>query len=122
MPTGKDSSSSADPSSPWCKWRVAPRRARRRDGKARQPRIPNVFEGGATPPARMHRPANAAPLAPRAARLPTVRILKIEPHAPDSTILSEAATIIAGGGIVAYPTDTLYGLAVDPRNDAAVER
>ena len=52
-------------SSPWCKWRVAPRRARRRDGKARQPRIPNVFEGGATPPARMHRPANAAALAPR---------------------------------------------------------
>jgi L-threonylcarbamoyladenylate synthase len=51
-----------------------------------------------------------------------VRILKIDPHAPDPTTLSEAATIIAGGGIVAYPTDTLYGLAVDPRNDAAVER
>ena len=54
-------------SSPWCKWRAAPRRARRRDGKARQPTIPNVFEGGATPPARMHRPSNAAALAPRAA-------------------------------------------------------
>ena len=51
-----------------------------------------------------------------------MRILKIDPHVPDSRTLSEAATIIAGGGIVAYPTDTLYGLAVDPRNDAAVER
>ena len=56
------------------------------------------------------------------AKLPIVRILKIDPHAPDPTTLSVAATIIAGGGIVAYPTDTLYGLAVDPRDDAAVER
>lgn len=26
------------------------------------------------------------------------------------------------GGVVAYPTDTLYGLAVDPRSPAAVQR
>jgi L-threonylcarbamoyladenylate synthase len=30
--------------------------------------------------------------------------------------------MLAGGEIVAYPTDTLYGLAVDPRIDEAVER
>lgn len=29
---------------------------------------------------------------------------------------------LCGGEIVAYPTDTLYGLAVDPRLDHAVER
>jgi L-threonylcarbamoyladenylate synthase len=29
---------------------------------------------------------------------------------------------LARDGIVAYPTDTLYGLAVDPRSDAAVAR
>ena len=33
------------PSSPWCKSCVAPRRARRRAGQARRPRIPGVFCG-----------------------------------------------------------------------------
>jgi L-threonylcarbamoyladenylate synthase len=51
-----------------------------------------------------------------------VRILKVDPNAPDSMTLTEAASILARGGLVAYPTDTLYGLAVDPRNDDAVER
>ena len=36
--------------------------------------------------------------------------------------LDEAARIIRAGGIVAVPTDTLYGLAVDPFSDAAVAR
>src|SRR5438128_653431 len=36
--------------------------------------------------------------------------------------LEEAARIIRAGGIVAVPTDTLYGLAVDPFSDAAVAR
>ena len=39
---------------------------------------------------------------------------------PDSAALSEAVDVLVGGGIVAYPTDTLYGLAVDPRQEAAV--
>ena len=43
-------------SSPWCKSIVAPRTAMRPAGKARRPRIPGVFEGGATPPAGMPRP------------------------------------------------------------------
>jgi L-threonylcarbamoyladenylate synthase len=36
--------------------------------------------------------------------------------------LEIAARTILSGGIVAYATDTLYGLAVDPRNEAAVQR
>ena len=36
--------------------------------------------------------------------------------------LRDAATVIAEGKIVAYPTDTLYGLGVDPRQEPAVER
>ena len=36
--------------------------------------------------------------------------------------VAAAVDVLRGGGIVAYPTDTLYGLAVDPRNDAAVSR
>jgi L-threonylcarbamoyladenylate synthase len=33
-----------------------------------------------------------------------------------------AVAVLRAGGVVAYPTDTLYGLAVDPRQDAAVEK
>lgn len=36
--------------------------------------------------------------------------------------LAQAVQVLRDGGVVAYPTDTLYGLAVDPRNASAVER
>jgi L-threonylcarbamoyladenylate synthase len=36
--------------------------------------------------------------------------------------LAQAVQVLRAGGVVAYPTDTLYGLAVDPRNASAVER
>ena len=36
--------------------------------------------------------------------------------------LRRAVVVLAGGGVVAYPTDTLYGLAVDPRSAAAVAK
>ena len=36
--------------------------------------------------------------------------------------ITDAAAVLRGGGVVAYPTDTLYGLAVDPRNASAVRR
>ena len=39
---------------------------------------------------------------------------------PNRATLREAVEVLVGGGIVAYPTDTLYGLAVDPRQEAAV--
>jgi L-threonylcarbamoyladenylate synthase len=34
----------------------------------------------------------------------------------------EAAEVISGGGLVAIPTDTVYGLAVDPRDPVALAR
>jgi L-threonylcarbamoyladenylate synthase len=37
-------------------------------------------------------------------------------------MIDRAATVLRRGGVVAYPTDTLYGLAVDPRSTAAVEK
>src|SRR5262245_4850429 len=55
-------------SSPWCKSIVAPRTARRPDGKARRLRISGIFERGATQPAGMHRRSNADGVAPRAAK------------------------------------------------------
>ena len=41
---------------------------------------------------------------------------------PSNATLGAAVEILARGGIVAYPTDTLYGLAVDPRQEAAADR
>ena len=42
--------------------------------------------------------------------------LKAESH----TALTKAKKIIQGGGIIAYPTETFYGLGVDARNEEAV--
>lgn len=39
-----------------------------------------------------------------------------------ATAPMEAAAIIAGGGIVAVPTDTVYGLVADARNEDAVRK
>lgn len=36
--------------------------------------------------------------------------------------VSEAAKIIRSGGVVAYPTESCYGLGCDPKNYAAVRR
>jgi L-threonylcarbamoyladenylate synthase len=35
--------------------------------------------------------------------------------------IAEAARMVSGGGIVVYPTDTVYGLGADPHDSAAVE-
>ena len=48
--------------------------------------------------------------------------LLVDPVNPDPAPVARAAGLILAGGVVAYPTDTLYGLAVDPRNERAIER
>ncbi|KAB7789894.1 L-threonylcarbamoyladenylate synthase [Bifidobacterium leontopitheci] len=40
----------------------------------------------------------------------------------DEDSLAEAASIIRGGGLVVIPTDTVYGVACDPRNREAIDR
>lgn len=49
-------------------------------------------------------------------------ILQVDPADPDPAVVRQAAEMVREGLIVAYPTDTLYGLAADPRNAAAVRR
>jgi protein-tyrosine phosphatase len=39
------------------------------------------------------------------------RIFKISPDNPDDDLIKEAGKIVANGGIVAFPTETVYGLA-----------
>ena len=46
--------------------------------------------------------------------------LSIDPIAPDAGVIEAAARAIRAGGIVAMPTDTLYGLAADPFDAAAL--
>jgi L-threonylcarbamoyladenylate synthase len=46
----------------------------------------------------------------------------VDPGAPQREAIQEAAAWILRGGVVALPTDTLYGLAVDPFRRDAVAR
>lgn len=52
----------------------------------------------------------------------TIRALTVSVSAesPDARILLSAATIIRQGGVIACPTETVYGFAVDPFNEEAV--
>ena len=46
--------------------------------------------------------------------------LSIDPVAPDAGVIQVAVRVIQDGGIVAMPTDTLYGLAANPFDAAAL--
>jgi len=48
--------------------------------------------------------------------------LVVDPETPEQSALDRAAEAIRHAGVVALPTDTLYGLAVDPASDEAVRR
>ena len=50
------------------------------------------------------------------------KILKIDPNHPEAEILAEAVSILHRGGIIAYPTETFYGLGVDGENEQAIEK
>ena len=40
----------------------------------------------------------------------------------DSAAIAAAAAVLAAGGLVAFPTETVYGLGADAENPAAVAR
>jgi L-threonylcarbamoyladenylate synthase len=48
--------------------------------------------------------------------------LRVDADRLDPDALARAAEVLRAGGLVAYPTDTVYGIAADPRSDLAVER
>lgn len=48
--------------------------------------------------------------------------LTMLPDRPDARVIAEAVALLRDGRVMAYATDTLYGLAVDPRRDDAVEK
>jgi L-threonylcarbamoyladenylate synthase len=51
-----------------------------------------------------------------------VQVIKLNPNKPDKAVIQKAREIIAAGRLVIFPTDTVYGLATDPFNEAAVLR
>ncbi|MCI7290910.1 MAG: threonylcarbamoyl-AMP synthase [Methanobrevibacter woesei] len=51
-----------------------------------------------------------------------MRILKTNNENPDKEVIEEAIKVMAHGGVVLYPTDTVYGLGVNIFNKKAVRR
>ena len=47
-------------------------------------------------------------------------LLKVDAENPNSTIIQTAADIIRKGGLVAFPTETVYGLGADALNGEAI--
>ncbi len=50
------------------------------------------------------------------------RVIKINPNNIDISLITEAAEVIRQGGLVAFPTETVYGLGADSFNPSAVEK
>ena len=52
----------------------------------------------------------------------TAEILRIHPDEPEPELIALVVRSLSAGRVVALPTDTFYGLAVDPINLRAVDR
>ncbi|MDI6884182.1 MAG: L-threonylcarbamoyladenylate synthase [Hadesarchaea archaeon] len=51
-----------------------------------------------------------------------VKILKVGKKAPASRAITKAAAVVKAGGLVVYPTETVYGLGADACSDEAVAK
>jgi L-threonylcarbamoyladenylate synthase len=49
-------------------------------------------------------------------------VLQVDPHTPAAPVLAEAAAVLVGGGLVAFATETVYGLGAIATLPAAVAR
>lgn len=54
--------------------------------------------------------------------MPRARMLAVDAHTPDPAAVEEAARILRAGGLVILPTETVYGVAADPRQPKAMQR
>jgi L-threonylcarbamoyladenylate synthase len=54
--------------------------------------------------------------------VPRPSVLRVDPETPDPRAIARAARILGAGGLVALPTETVYGLGADATNPAAVAR
>jgi L-threonylcarbamoyladenylate synthase len=51
-----------------------------------------------------------------------MRLLAVSPTAPDPDVVADAARVLRAGGLVAFPTETVYGLGAHALDAAAVQR
>ena len=49
-------------------------------------------------------------------------IVRVDPRAPDPAAIRQAAEVLLRGGLVAFPTETVYGLGANALDAAAVQR
>lgn len=49
-------------------------------------------------------------------------LLRINPDKPDSASVQKAAEILRAGGVIIYPTDTVYGIGCDITQPKAIEK
>ena len=49
-------------------------------------------------------------------------IISVDPEHPDLEVLARAAAVIRRGGLVAFPTETVYGLGANALDEMAVQR
>ncbi|MCS7099112.1 MAG: L-threonylcarbamoyladenylate synthase [Sulfolobales archaeon] len=52
--------------------------------------------------------------------MPRARVVRVDPIRPSEEVLEEAAGVLRSGGLVAFPTETVYGLGADAFNSEAV--
>ena len=50
------------------------------------------------------------------------RTLRVDPNKPSINAIEEAVNILRSGGVIMYPSDTVYGLGSDALNSDAVQR
>jgi tRNA threonylcarbamoyl adenosine modification protein (Sua5/YciO/YrdC/YwlC family) len=48
-------------------------------------------------------------------------LIEINPKNPQPRLIAQAVSILSEGGIIAYPTDTIYGIGCDIMNKKAIE-
>ena len=51
-----------------------------------------------------------------------MKILKTDNSAPDESVIDEAIEVLANGGVIIYPTDTVYGLGANIFDNKAVRK
>jgi len=57
-----------------------------------------------------------------AAKFLFAMLQRVDPQRPDEATIARAAEILRGGGLVAFPTETVYGLGANALDPAAVDR
>src|SRR3989338_1646606 len=50
------------------------------------------------------------------------RVIKLNPEFPDEGLMNEAAAALKNGGLVVFPTETVYGIAANLLNQDTVNR